>query len=147
MEKQKLTGRNIKLNIKANFPENTNLLIELSRRYYQRGKSEAYSGEIFLKDIPVKSGKIELNTEINDSIWYSGVLNKVSTMPDVFPKPKNISKNVKLFILFSPMRRQPIDVLKILGDKGDFIKGKGIDRLGKITTFKFSKNLNISFKK
>ena len=139
----------IKIKISTNFPEGTNFLVDVSRTYYEKGKSEKYAGEIYSKDIPVKDGKIKLDVSVNDSTWYNKYYqdaNEYSGIID-YPGIGKISPNVEVSVLFSPRREQLGEVLKILGKDGEFIKGAGAKKNMSFTSYLESKEVNIPFRK
>ena len=139
--------RKLEIVINTNFPDSTNLLLVIRRAHYLKGKSEKYSGELFSNDFAVEKNKIETIVEIDDSEWYSEHQRLVKLLPnDIMPISK-ISDDVEICVTFSPARTQTKNVLDLVGEYGEFIKGEGIDKLGKLTTFKASKKINIPFKK
>ncbi len=139
--------RKVKIIINTDFPNGTNLLLSIGRTHYLKGKSEAYSGDIFSKDFSVEQGKIETTVDINDSEWYNEHLRLVKALPNDIQPIAKISDNINISVLFSPARIQSNDILKILGTKGEFVTGEGAEKFGKLTTFSVSKELNIPFEK
>jgi len=139
--------RKVKIIIKTNFPDGTNLLIDISRTHYLKGKNEAYSGEIFGKDLMVKNGEIETIVYINDTKWYNEYQEISKALPDDFPPISEISDKIKIGVLFSPRRDQSKETLEILGRNGEYIKGVGAERTMGFITYTSSKELIIPFKK
>ncbi|MCX6233245.1 MAG: hypothetical protein NT175_00770 [Bacteroidetes bacterium] len=139
--------RKVKINIKTDFPDGTNLLIDVSRTHYLKGKNEAYSGEIFSKDLMVKNGEIETIVYINDTKWYNECQEISKALPDDFPPISKISDKIEIGVLFSPRRDQSKETLEILGRNGEYIKGNGAERTMGFTTYRVSKELIIPFKK
>lgn len=144
--------RKVRITINTNFPNGTNLLLSIGRIHYLKEKSEAYSGDIFSKDFSVEKGKIETTIDINDSEWYNEHIRLVKVLPDDIQPIAKISDSITISVLYSGARTQPNDVLKILGTRGEFVTGEGVETFGtgtagKITTFRVSKELYIPFKK
>jgi hypothetical protein len=145
-------NRKVKIIINTNFPHRTNLLLSIGRIYYLAGKSEAYLGDIFSKDFPVKHGKIETTVDINDSEWYNEHIRLVKALPNDIQPIEKISDNITISVLYSAARTQPDDIVKILGKRGEFVTGDGAEKFGtgsagKFTSFSVSKELNIPFEK
>lgn len=145
----KLDSRKIKIDIATNFPDGTNLFVDVSRTYQEKGKSETYSGEMFNKDIAVKNGKIQVESIINDSIWYNKYYEDAKKFGHLmeYPGVGKVSANVGVWVLFSPRRDQRSNILKILGKNGEFIKGSGATKGSAYTSFEVTKLLEIPFKK
>jgi len=148
----KISGNEIKISIETNFPDGTNFLVSAGRIHYLQGESEEYSGEIFDKDFSVNQGKIETTVKVNDSGWYNEHQRLVKALPDDIKPISKISESINISVLYSAARTQTEDVKKILGTRGEFIKGKGVDKFGtgtagQITTFTVSKDVNFPFQK
>jgi len=139
--------RKVKININTDFPDGVNFLLSIGRTHYLKGKNEAYSGDIFSKDLTVKNGKIETIVNINDTKWYNEYQELVKALPDDFSPISKISDKIDIDVLFSPRRNQSADILKILGSNGEFVTGDGAEKSGNLTTYRISKELNIPFKK
>jgi len=143
----KIGERSLKIVITTNFPDDANLFLGIGRIHYLKGKNEKYSGDIFNSDFTVEKGKIETTVEIDDSEWYNEHQRLVKELPnDIMPISK-ISDDIKITVIFSPARTQPKRIINLVGEYGEFIKGEGVDKLGKLTTFKASKNIYLPFKK
>lgn len=148
----KINDNEIKISIKTDFPDGTNFLVSVGRIHYLQGVSEEYSGNIFDKDFSVNQGKIETILKVNDSEWYNEHQRLVKALPDDIKPISKISDNINIQILYSAARTQTNDVKKILGTRGEFIAGKGVDKFGtgiagQITTFRVSKDVNFPFQK
>lgn len=143
-------SRQIKTNIKTNFPDGTNLHIWVYRTYYESGDfSIRYAGDMFSKDINVKDGKIDLLIDVNDSGWYNEYYKKAEEYKGIidYPGISHISPEVKISILFTPKGNQPAEILEILGYDGEFMKGSGVEKSGNFSVYRISKNLEIHFQK
>lgn len=149
LEVRKVKPRQVRVDIRTDFPDRTYLHVWVNRTYYEKGKPERYAGEIFSKDIAVKDGQIDLLVDIDDSGWYGEYYEKARKFKGLidFPGIVRISGNIEVSVLFSPMRNQPEDVLRILGTKGEFIKGAGAERSGNFTVYRVEKELDIPFTK
>jgi len=148
----KINDNEIKINIETDFPDGTNFLVSVGRIHYLQGESEEYFGEIFDKDFSVNQGKIETIVKVNDSGWYNEHQRLVKALPDDIKPISKISDNINISVLYSAARTQTNDVKKILGTRGEFITGKGVDKFGtgtagQITTFRVSKDVNFPFQK
>lgn len=143
----KLKSRQVRIDIQTDFPDRTNLHVWVNRTYYEKGRPDRYAGEIFSKDIAVKDGQIDLLVDIDDSGWYGEYYEKARKFKGLidFPGIARISGNIEVSVLFSPMRNQPEDVLSVVGNKGEFIKGTGAERSGNFTVFRVEKELDIPF--
>jgi len=109
-------SRQIKTNIKTNFPDGTNLHIWVKRIYYESGDlSIRYAGDIFSKNISVKDGKIDLLIDVNDSDWYNEYYKKAEEYKGIidYPGISHISPEVDISVLFTPKGNHPIEILKI----------------------------------
>lgn len=148
----KTGSKEIKITIETDFPDGTNFLVSVGRIHYLQGESEEYSGKIFDKDFSVNHGKIETIVKVNDSDWYNEHQSLVKALPDDIKPISKISDNLNISVLYSAARAQTNDVKKILGTRGEFITGKGVDKFGtgtagQITTFRVSKDVNFPFQK
>jgi len=145
----KLDSRKIKIDITTNFPDGTNFFVDVSRTYQEKGKSETYSGEMFNKDIAVKNGKIQVESFINDSIWFNKYYEDAKKFGHLmdYPGVGKVSPNVRIWVLFSPRRNQRSNILKILGKNGEFIEGSGATKGSAHTSFEVTKLIEIPFKK
>lgn len=148
----KINGNEIKISIETNFPDGTNFLVSVDRIHYLQGESVKYSGEIFDKDFSVNQGKIETIVKVNDSGWYNEHQRLVKALPDDIKPISKISDSINISVLYSAARKQTNAIKKILGARGEFITGKGVDKFGtgtagQITTFSVSKNVNFPFQK
>jgi hypothetical protein len=141
----KIAARKIKVRVKTDFPDNTNLYINVSREYYEQGESEAYSGDIFMEDFSVINGKIEVEVNVDDSIWLAerSAVNRIIGISTRFSK---VAQNIEVKAVFSPWRKQQPEVLRILGKDGEFIKGVGANSELGFTTLSVTKVINIPFK-
>ncbi len=141
--------RQIEIGVDTNFPNGTNLLVSVSRTYYQKAKSDPYAGEILSRDVAVTNGKINLIVNVDDRGWYSEFQGKKNQFEGlgVFSDIERISPEVEVGVMFSPKRHQPSRVLGLLGRNAENVKGKGAKRTGSFTTYSVSKNVGIPFKK
>jgi len=142
----KISAREIKINIKTDFPDGTNFLLSVGRTHFLKGSDEEYSGEIFSKDFTVDQGTIETTVNIDDSEWYDEHQRLVKALPDDIQPIAKISDNINISVLYSAARTQSSDVEKILGTRGEFVTGNGADKFGTgtagpITTFRVSKEV------
>ena len=143
-------SRQIKINIKTNFPDGTNLHIWVKRIYYESGDlSIRYAGDIFSKNISVKDGKIDLLIDVNDSDWYNEYYKKAEEYKGIidYPGISHVSPEVGISVLFTPKGNHPMEILDILGYDGEFMKGSGVERSGNFNVYRISKNLGIPFQK
>lgn len=144
--------RRVKIVVNTNFPNGTSLLLSIGRIHFIKGKQEAYSGEIFSNNFSVEQGKIETTVEINDSEWYNEHQRLVKDLPNDISPISKISDNITIDVLYTSVTNQPANVTKILGAKGEFVTGKGVEKhrggtIGLLTTLSVSKELNIPFQK
>jgi hypothetical protein len=148
----KTSESEIRISIETNFPDETNFLVSVDRIHYLQGESEKYSGEIFDKDYSVNQGKIETSVKINDSGWYNEHQSLVKALPDDIKPISKISESINISVLYSAARTQTEAVKRVLGSRGEYITGKGVDKFGtgtagQITTFRVSKDVIFPFQK
>ncbi|MCX6321518.1 MAG: hypothetical protein NTX93_06920 [Bacteroidia bacterium] len=139
-------GGKVKINISTNFPDGTNLNINVGREYYVKGDKEIYSGGLFDKDFSVINGKFETIIIINDKEWYNEHQRLVKALPDDIQPIAKISDNITIDVLYTAAAPQPSNVLKILGTRGEFVTGEGSEHFGtgtagRLTTLRISKAL------
>jgi len=147
LSSENLNAKEIKIKIKTNFPDGTNLLVNVYRIHFMKGSNEAYSGDIFEKDIRVNQGIIETVVKVDDSNWYNEHQSLVRALPNDFFPISKISDNITVSVLFTPKRKQTENVLKILGVNGEYISGKGAEKKHSFTTFYVSKDIKFPFQK
>lgn len=145
LEAQADDDRNVTINISTNFPDGSNLLVDVGRVHYLKGEDDRYSGSIYSQDLKVDQGQIGTTVLVDDSEWYKEHLRLVKALPDDIMPIESISENITISVLFSPARSQPKQVLAVVGELGESISGAGSSILGKLTTFRVSKELNIPF--
>jgi len=148
----KISAREIKINVETDFPDGTNFLLSVGRTHFLKGSDEEYSGEIFNKDFSVIQGNVEATVKIDDSEWYDEHQRLVKALPDDIQPIDKISDSINVSVLYSAARAQSSDVEEILGTRGEFVTGKGADKFGSgtagpITTFRVSKKVNFPFNK
>lgn len=145
----KKSSRRIVIDIGTNFPEGMNLLIDVSRTYFQKGNPDAYAGEIYSRDVGVANSKIQLAVDIDDTNWFSDFQSKKKQFKElgIYSDIERISQEVEISVMFSPKRKHPSQVLDILGKNAEFVKGAGAKRRGFFTTYSVSKKVSIPFKK
>ncbi|MDZ4203446.1 MAG: hypothetical protein U1C46_01390, partial [Bacteroidales bacterium] len=140
--------RKVNINITTDFPDGVNFLLTIERIYFLKGDSETYAGELFNKDIAIRNGKFETIIDvISDTKWYSEHQRLVKALPNDIQPISKISDNITIDVRFSSARTQLQSVLKITGNYGEFVSGKGAEKLGKLTTYQVSKELYLPFKK
>ena len=139
--------REIKINIKTDFPDGTNFLVGVGRKHFLKGTDEVYSGDIYDNDFSVNQGKIETTVKIDDSKWYNEHQRLVKALPDDIKPIAKTSDNITISVLFSPKREQSDNVLKILGVNGEYITGESAEKKYGFTTYRVSKEIKISFQK
>lgn len=139
--------RDVKIIVKTDFPDGTKFLVNVGRTYYQKGKGDAYSGDIYSKDLSVINGEIEVIVSITDTKWYNEHLDLVKALPDDIMPISKTSDKVSVDVMFSPMRNQSKSILKILGSNGEFVSGVGAKKSGKLTTYSVSTEVDIPFQK
>lgn len=149
LDVNKTAPRNIKIDVTTDFPDGTNFHIGVDRIYNKKGSSANYSGDIFNKDIPIKSGKIQVEVYINDSLWYNKYYEYVKKLGHLveFPGVGQISPKIEVSVMFSPRRKQSDEVLKILGTNGEFVGGAGAKKWWDFTTYSVTRLVDIPFQK
>lgn len=147
MTSTKIDTREIKISIKTNFPDGTNLLVDVNRTHFLKGIDEKYSGDIYSKNISVINGKIETIVYIEDSNWYNEHIRLVKALPDDIKPIAKISDDITISVLFSPKRDQLDSILIVTGIDGEYVSGNGTEIKYGFTTFRVSKDIVIPFQK
>ena len=145
-------GRIVKVKIESNFPDGTILTLHINRIHYLRGKNEAYTGDLFEREFTIQNGVYEAAAYIDDKPWYYEYQKLTNSMPDDFPPISKISDSIEISVLYTSAADQPANVTKILGAKGEYIKGEGVEKhtggtIGLLTTLSASMKLKLPFKK
>ena len=145
----KLTGRKVGINITTDFPEGANLLVDIYRIYWEKGKPDEYSGEMFSKDMPVKDGKISIEVLVDDALWVNKYMQDAEKFGKLieYPGIGKISPNIEVSVLFSPRRDQPPNVLSISGKDGEFVDGVGAEKGKNLTTYRVTVPVDVPFQK
>jgi len=148
----KVNDKEIKISVKTDFPDGTNFLLSVGRTHFLKGTDDKYSGDIFDKDFSVSQGKIETNVTVDDSEWYNEHQRLVKALPNDIKPIAKISDNITVGILYSAARDQTNEVKRILGNRGEYVTGKGVDHFGtgtagRITTFRVEKDISFPFQK
>jgi len=147
LDVKKIASRKIAITVNSNLPNNANLLISVGRIHYMKGEDGKYSGEIYSKDIALKQGKIETTVNVNDTKWYDEHQALVKASPEYFSPISKISDSIDIEVLFSPGRDQPKEILDILGNRGENIKGTQAESDYGMVMMRISKALEIPFKR
>ena len=142
-----LGERKIKITINTNFPDGTNLNINIGREYNVKGETETYAGNLLDKDFSVVNGKYDTIIIINDTEWYNEHQRLARALPnDIHPVTK-ISDKITIDVLYTAAATQPENVIKILGTRGEFVTGEGSEHFGtgtagRLTLLRVTKNFN-----
>ena len=144
--------RKIEIIINTNFPDGTNLSVDIGRTHFLKGREDAYSGNLFSKDFSVENGEFKTTSEINDSEWYNEHIRLVKAIPDDIQPIAKISDNITIDVLYTSAANQPMKVINILGAKGEFVTGEGIKKykgetIGLLTALRTSKEFYLPFEK
>jgi hypothetical protein len=114
--------RQLAVDVATDLPNGTNLLVNVQRSYWQRTTDTdiEYAGDIFIKDIPVRDGKIHAEVDIGDSAWMKARNAKKEhfTKLGIWDEVGKVSPDVEVSVLYSSMRDQPQDVRHALGAFG-----------------------------
>jgi hypothetical protein len=146
---EKRTVRQIEIHLQTDFPEGTEILVDVKRIYYQKDEEDEYAGEIFSRDILVKDSRIDLVVDVNDAKWYTEYHKKAEKFKDLglFSGIDRILPKIEVDALFSPRRQQSASILNKLGKNGEYVKGSGAKRSGSFTTYRVSRSIDIPFEK
>jgi len=133
----------IAVDAKTDFPDGTKLMVGVTRRFWEKGSSTTYAGEISTDDYPVVDGAIHVEVDVSDARWYAERKQKEREFAglDIFGVIGRISPEVTVRVLFSPMRDQTPEILDVLGRSGERVEGSGVDRAGKIYVFEVEKSI------
>lgn len=141
-------GREVKITVNTNFPNNTKLSISVGRIYFSKGDPAEYWGEIYSEDFIVKNGKHETTFTVSDTKWFSRQQKLIKSLPEDFPPMAKINDNIIINVLFTGYVDQTSQVSGILGSKGEYITGNGVEEFGKgYKSLRVSKQIKIPFKK
>lgn len=142
----------VKINVKTNFPSGTNMSLSVYRTFYTKGDTTSYIGELGGKDFSVINGNFETSLVINDAEWYNERQRLVKNLPNDFAPISKISDKITINVSYTAAKEQPGDVSKILGTRGEFVTGKGVEKFGtgtagRLTFFRVFKELTYPLKK
>ena len=143
LDVKKLENRTLDITATTDFPDDTNLLISVSRIYFEQGASDEYSGQIFDRDMAVSDGKIQIKVSVDDKPWLREYREKQQKLPDLFTGISKVSEDVTIAVLFSPKRDQPEHIANILGKNAEFVAGESAKRSGNFTTMRVEQNVNM----
>ncbi len=141
----KTASRTINVEAATNFPDGSKFLVSVDREYHTKGDPQTYAGEIFDQDIAVRDGKVRVQVEVSDARWYREYQEKARSLPDLFTPIKTKSEEVRIRVLFSPMRSQPKSVLAVTGERGAYIRGPDAETSGDLTVYFVEKTVSIPF--
>lgn len=147
-----LGDRKVKIEINTNFPDGTILNCSVYRLFNTKGSAEDYIGEIDDKDMVVFNGKCETTVNIIDTDWYNTQQELIKDIPSDFPPITNISENITVSLTYTSVKSQPDSITEILGARGEFVTGEGVEKWGKgtagtQTSLNVEKEFKIQFKK
>ena len=143
--------KQIKVNIETDFPDGTNLLLSIYRIYYQKGDTTKYSGDLGEVRFSTKEGKYETLITLNDEKWYYEYQDLARSLPNDFPPIAKISDIITIDVLYTAATPQPSTVKVILGERGEYVTGKGVGHFGtgtagRLTTLRVSKEYSFPMK-
>jgi hypothetical protein len=144
--------RKVKIEISTNFPNGTNLKYSVYRLYNTKGSLEDFIGEIDDKDFVVINGKYETTINVNDTDWYNKQQELIRDIPNDFPPITNISEYITVSCTYTSVKSQPETITEILGERGEFVTGEGVENWGTgtagiQTSLSVEKEFKIPFKK
>lgn len=125
-----ITDKQINVKIETNFPDGTNLNLYGNRYYQVKGVNETYTGDLFETDFSVKNGYFESTININDKEWYDRYQGVARAIPNEYPPISKISDKINIRVVYTAAATQPADVVKILGTRGEFVSGEGVEHFG-----------------
>ena len=122
------------------------VLVRVTRSFWQKGKNDTYSGDIYSKDIPIKDGIIEVAVNVDDKPWYKQRKQKEEQFKGlgVFGEIGKISPEVEVHTMVSSRRQKSKHIEKLFGKNGELIGGKGAQK-GTITTYELKEVISIEF--
>ena len=131
IEAQKINDKKVKTTITTNFPENTVFSITATRIYKRKNNPNYYSGvHYFSRELAVKNGIIEFSFDVNDKDWIDSY-NNFRESENQFDKElteidfKSIQDSLEISVFYEPRLERDYEVKKVLGEKGEKIRGKG----------------------
>lgn len=125
---KQIKPRTISIDIDSNFPWGAIFVITVNRRYYFEGDKSPYSGELFVSDEPADRHLFNpITLKINDTEWYKKTHLLMSEYSEKYISISEISQNIEIEALFTPLCPQAQCVLDIVGKEGEFIKGKNAE--------------------
>ena len=143
---KKISEKKINIIITTNFPENTIFSISAERIYKRKDNTDYYGGvHYYSSEYGVKNGLVEFTLNINDNEWIKDYNQHKEYITKKFPSNKefteidlnSIKDSIEVSVVYSPeyLFNQKNNVLEILGEKGENIKGKGTIKIDGIKMF------------
>lgn len=138
----KVAAREVKIDVTTNFPDDTILSVSVYRLYDIK-----YVGKIFDTPANVRKGKVQITVPIMDSWHTEYMANQRKLGKELFSDIIIISDDVTVRVGYYPAWQKNLKIKKILGDKGQFVKGKGTEKSGTGISMTRETKIHIPFKK
>lgn len=150
---EKVSGNTIKTIIKTNFPEKTILTITAERLYRMKNNSNIYGGNHFFSRIPVKNGMIEFSFAVDDGQWirehnhYMEMDNNSNLSDTILTEIdyESIIDSLKISVFYNPLFEVDENVMKIVGENGKNLNGRGTLEIEGTKVFRVSQNIHWEF--
>lgn len=123
----------IETRVKTNFPENTSLTITASRDYKRKNSNEQYAAQLYYSfNSIVKNGLIAFSFNPIDNSWIDRY-EELRKQNFEFDKSLteidrlSIKDTIEISVLFTPKKDQPENVVKIIGENGEYLYGSDVE--------------------
>jgi hypothetical protein len=145
LDLEHVVGRSLRISVEASLPDSTNLLLTLGRSYVEWGKDAADTAVLHVERFAIVGGSVRKVVGVDDSRWF---LDRVARQKSADPGRrfagfKSISPMIIATVRYSPLVGQPSRVVTILGDKGQFVAGRGAETVEAVTTLSVSKEVEM----
>ena len=128
----------------TDLPDGTRVLVDVTREYWERGRSQTDAGDIFSRDVPVQHGQLALTVVVDDASWLKDYSDQRRRFEGtgMFTGIARISPRVEVSLMMSPMRDQPASVLAVIGANGEHLGGPAA-KLGFLTVLEYATHVAI----
>jgi hypothetical protein len=131
---QNISDKKVQTIITTNFPENTVFSISAERLYKRKNDTNYYGGTLYYSmESAVKNGMIELSIDIDDKEWIDDYNDDIKFQKQlkIYNKKfaeidyRSIKDSIEISVRYTAIFEQDKNIKKILGEKGENLRGKG----------------------
>ncbi len=130
---ENISDNSIRTKIQTNFPENTPFTITVSREYIRKNNPLIYEGQLYYSYTSfVKNGEICFDFIVNDKKWIDEYY-EIKKASDNFDKTltdiETIKDTLTINVLYTPKAESTKEIKDILGENGENMTGKEVEKL------------------